>query len=251
MKKTIILLMAFFGVLLAKADLKHYALEARLGESISLKLELQENSFGVLAGQSTYNRKNGSKSVISVFGNRLDDDDDTTLLVQEYDGTKICGEFVLTLKKGAITEGRWSLNDKTYEMNSIVMLEPDYSKRFFHPVSSAAKAVGEYAFTYVSGNGDERGGHCDLKMVGNRLKWDMAQVTPNIATGSGTSAFADSGFKGSVSEFKFEAYVDERFVYVKQTNPGEAEVDDWGAWATLQGLYVRKGIKTTSIIPAK
>lgn len=251
MKKIVFLLLAFFGVLLAKADLTHYALEAKLGESIRVKLELQENNFGVLAGQSTYYRKNGSQSVISVFGYRIDNDDDATLLLNEFDGIKICGDFTLTVKDGEITEGRWALNDKSYEMNSIVKLSPDYSQRFFHPVSSASKAVGEYGFTYVGINGDERGGHCTLKMVGNRLKWDMQQATPGLAQGTGTSVFADSGFKGREGTFKFEAYVDERFVYVKHLNPEDGGNEDWGAWATLQGLYVRKGIKTTSTIPAK
>ncbi len=251
MKKITFLLFSFLVALMAKADLEHYAWELNLGESIKMKLELQENSFGVLAGQSTYYRKNGSESVISVFGFRLDQDEDVVFAVKEYDGTKICGDITLYLNSGSIREGFWAMGEKSYEMNNIEVLEPDYSKRFFHPATSASKAVGEYAFNYEGGNGDELGGHCDLKLAGNRLRWEMAQVTPNIAEGSGTSVFKDAGFIGRVSNFEFEAYVDERFVYVKRTNPEDGAVDDWGAWATLQGLYVRKGMKTTSATPAK
>ena len=143
---------------------------------------------------------------------------------------------------GNFVKGNWSLVDKELNMKNIVELEPDFGKRFFHPTNNIKDAVGKYSFTYQTGNPNmpECGGHCYLVAEKGKLHWMMGQVTPNIAEGEGMASFVDSGFKGSYQNFSFEAYVDEYFVYVWRTNPDEGQVDDWGAWATLEGVYVRE-----------
>ncbi|MDO5447964.1 MAG: hypothetical protein Q4F34_09320 [Prevotellaceae bacterium] len=245
MKKLVFTLFLMCCSLIAMADVQHFSWKGNLGDNISFQLDLQVNNVGAVAGETTYFRKNGKIAKIPVYGVqiRYENESSSALLVNEYDGNKQCGTFFISVdNNGNFMKGNWSLVDKELNMKNIVELEPDFGKRFFHPTNNIKDAVGKYSFTYQTGNPNmpECGGHCYLVAEKGKLHWMMGQVTPNIAEGEGMASFVDSGFKGSYQNFSFEAYVDEYFVYVWRTNPDEGQVDDWGAWATLEGVYVRE-----------
>lgn len=238
MKRLTLSLLALCYVMIAIASVKHYAWKGQLGTSINFKLEVQENEMGAIAGQTTYYRKNGKISVIPVYGHRINYRDATSAIaLNEYEGTKICGTFYILLKEKTVIEGNWHLMDRSYKMY-VQNVTPNQSQRFLQPITSLTQAKGEYSFTYDCGLEDPCGGSCTLKVFGNKLKWDMVQVTPNIAEGTGTSMLQGSKFGGKTGNFHFVAYVDKHFVYVKRINDGP--LDDFGAHATLEGIYVRE-----------
>lgn len=246
MKHLLTTLLLLCCALTASADVIPWAWEGKLGANISFRLEVEESTFGTLIGRTTYLRKNGTTAVIPCFGHRIDYDNDDSIVfyLDEYDGTKQCGHFYIELRDGVIQEGNWSLLDKTYAMNSIVDLDPaPGTEHLYSPVSSVSEACGEYSFTYASGNDfmPEYGGSCTItKLGGNKIHWSMSQVTPNIAEAEGDSELHGGYFEGRFGEFTFEAYVDRRFIYVKNTNDGPVEMDEWGAWSTIEGVYVRE-----------
>lgn len=246
MKHIITTLLLLCCALTASADVTPWAWEGKLNGNISFRLEIEESTFGTLIGQTTYFRKNGKTAVIPCYGHRVeyDDDENIVFMLDEYDGTKQCGHFYIDLCEGKLVEGNWSLLNKTYEMSHMVDLEPiPGTEHLYHPVSNIDDACGEYSFIYDSGNEftPEYGGSCTITKTGpNTIHWSMAQVTPNIAEAEGDSEFNGSYFVGHFGDFTFEAYVDRRFIYVKNTNDSPFEMDEWGAWSTIEGIYVRK-----------
>lgn len=229
----------------AVADVFQHSWQGKMGPGISFQINFEESTFGTLIGETTYFRKNGKVSVIHCYGMRIgdEDDDEISYFLTEYVGTKVCGYITLSLKGGRLEHGSWSLLDKVYEMYD--MEEPDYIPFFdyFMPVGGPNDAAGEYSFTYATGNPSfpESGGHCTITMKGpDTIHWEMSQVTPNIAEASGDSKMTGPYFEGRHGDFTFEAYVDKQIIYVKDTSPANIETDDWGAWATIEGVYVRK-----------
>lgn len=246
MKQLITAILLFCCALTASADVTPWAWEGKLGANISFRLEVEESTFGTLIGQTTYFRRNGKTSVIPCYGQRIEYEDDESIvfLLDEYDGTKQCGHFYIDLCEGKIVEGTWSLLDKTYEMEGMIDLEPVPGTEYlYRPISSIDEACGEYTFTYASGNPymPEYGGSCTITKTGpNTIHWSMGQVTPNIAEAEGDSELHGAYFEGHFGEFTFEAYVDRRFIFVKNTNDGPIQMDDWGAHSTIAGIYVRE-----------
>lgn len=219
-----------------------YAWTGKLGDNISIKLELEQNDFGAIAGQTTYYRKNGKVAYLPVYGHYWSSEYGQFLQVDEYDGNKVCGSFSIVLENGAFKSGEWLMKDKELKMNEVEAVAPDCQAEFLKPIHSLLDAKGYYSFTYETGNPNmpECGGHCSLTPQGKMLSWEMAQVTPNIAEGSGVSKLQGCYFYGKTCTFEFEAYVDKSFVFVRQTNPDAEACDNWGAFSTLQGIYVIK-----------
>lgn len=249
MKHLLATLLLFCCTLAASADVTPWAWEGKLGQNIRIRLEIEQSTFGTLIGQTTYYRKNGKTAVIPCYGYSIENDDDDTIvfILDEYDGTKQCGHYYMTLQGGELKSGSWSLLDKSYEMNSMVDLNPTPgTEHFYHPVSNIDEACGEYTFSYESGNAfmPEHGGNCTITKTGpNTIHWSMLQVTPNIAEAEGDSEFNGSYFKGHFGEFTFEAYVDRSFIYVKNTNDSPIHMSDWGNRATIAGIYIREAQK--------
>lgn len=242
MKRLIISLIILCSAFGLKADLNHYSFKGKLGSSITFKLDLQENNRGILSGETTYYRKNGKTAVIKVYGTREELGDGAYILnLIEYDKNKECGYFHIDMNGEWIKNGWWWLGEKTLDMNNLENLEPNYNKRFFHPVYEAKDAEGVYRFTRASGNPNfpEHGGNCAIMASGNKLIWSMTQVTPNIADATGTAEFEYSGFTDSYSNYLFETYIDENFIVVTRTNPEDGMVDDWGMGAEIGGIYVK------------
>lgn len=247
MKHLLTTLMLLCCALTASADVFPYAWEGKMGNNINIKLEVEESTFGTLIGRTTYYRKNGTMATIPCYGHRIvyDEGASVAFALTEFDGTKVCGNYILEMGEGESFEGgRWSLLDKEYDLNSFVDLNPaPGSDYMFAPISNINEAVGTYSFTYKTGNPNmpECGGSCTITKKGaNQIHWSMTQVTPNIAEAEGDATLDGSYFTGRHGDFTFEAYIDRNFIYVQNTNTEPFEVDDWGAWATIEGIYVRE-----------
>lgn len=241
MKKTIFTLALMLCSLIAIADVYTYSWTGKLGDNINFRLDLQESTFGTLIGEVTYFRKNGKVAKIPAYGYILnyEGQDECSYILNEYNGTKVCGTFFFEIKDGKPV-GTWNLLDKELEINNVLGCDDPETDEidFFNPATSA-NATGNYEFSYSRGNGlEDCGGSCSLKVIGGKINWEMTQVTPNIAEGNGTSNFNNAYFTGKVSNFEFEAYVDKKFIYVKRTD-NSGPVDDWGMAATIEGIYVR------------
>ena len=164
------------------------------------------------------------------------------LFLREYDGSKECGTFYITLNGEWIEHGAWMLGEKNLEFNDLRNSTFSEGKHgtFFYP-AEGEEAVGYYAFNYHSDNPilAGPGGHAKLVQRGSRLFWEMAQVTPNIAEGQGNSVLVGNKFNGRTGKFMFTAWAYKNCLYVKCLNPEEDFSDEFGAWATLEGIYIR------------
>jgi len=244
MKKILFTLTLMLCSLVAMADVYSYSWSGKLGEKINFRLDLQESTFGTLIAEVTYFRKNGKVANIPAYGYVVNyDNGDSAYILNEYDGNKICGTFFFNINDKGIMEGSWSLLDKELKMNDIAKKDDPESDNldFFHPANNMKEAAGEYSFKYDRAKGLEPGlGNCSLRKIdNNQIKWEMTQVTPNIAEAQGTGNFNNGYFTGKYCNFEFEAYVDKKFIYVKRTDES-GPVDDWGMAATIEGIYVRK-----------
>ncbi len=231
------------------ATKRFYAWQGKLGTDISFRLELEQASNGLVIGETTYFRKNGKTANIPVYGFYLHLEDGDELVLTEYDGRTACGTFIIEIdQNGELQCGKWSHLDKELDLNEINKVSFSYGKheKFIYP-ATGAQCNGEYGFRYKTGNPnwDENGGYAELKVGinGKQIKWEMNQVTPNIAEGSGTSALITNTFSGKVGSFKFKAYIYKDCLYVINTNPQDAPWDEFGAHATLEGIYLKHNTK--------
>ena len=219
-----------------------YAFKGTINKTISFRLELQTNAFGAVAGETTYYRKNGKVAHLPVYGSIEKDGRDLLIFAHEYDGVDICGTFNLTIANGKLKEGKWNNDDKflTISVTSYPPLSEVHD--YLQPVTSPKDAEGEYGFSYSRGDGlDDGGGFCTIKANGKGITYEMSTVTPNIAELPERQAtIVNSQVSGSYSNFRYKAYLDKNFVYVKRTNPDGGQVEDWGAHATVEGYYVKK-----------
>lgn len=222
---------------------KHYAWEGTMGENITFRLELEKASNGLIIGETTYFRKNGKISDIPVYGRFCELEDGNELVLSEYNVRTECGTIIIMLdSKGNFESGEWSHGDKSYELNNMKAVPFSFGKHqtFLFPVSGE-RCNGEYGFSYKTGNPNmpEYGGYASLKVIGNMLKWEMNQVTPNIAEGNGKSLYKGNTFSGKAGDFKFNAYTYRDCLYVVCTNPENAPFNSFGNNATLEGIYIK------------
>lgn len=245
MKKIAIVTLMMLCSMTMMAKITAYVWKGTLGTEIKFQLDVKENSFGALIGQTTYFRKNGKVARIKCYGYRsVDSDGNVYFLLDEFNGTKECGHFCIEMTMGKFQFGSWSYGNKTLGMDLTEFPEPGKADIAFDPVTTAKDAVGEYSFSYESNieGMDDNGGTCLIKLAGdNRIKWSMCQVTPNIAEAEGEAEYGNGIFSGKHEEYTFDAYVDKDFIYVKKTCSAEVrESDFWGMGATIAGIYVKK-----------
>lgn len=227
---------------------KTYSFRGKLDGRILFRLDLQQNKDGIVAGETTYYRKNGQIAKLPVVGwyrqptqQMIDNGYDVISIdVFEYDGTKQCGYFSVELKDGDIAGGYWLHNDKELAISDIEKTQFPPGKQYFNPVTGPA-IKGEYTYSYTPNSGmDECGGSCSLAYNKGKVHFDIGSVTPNIAEDKGVATLTGSYFTASHQDFRYKAYIDRRFVCIWSINDDYVEVDDWGAHATVEGVYIRK-----------
>lgn len=220
-----------------------YAWKGKLGSNISFKLEVEENINGLVVGETTYYRRNGSIRKLPVYGECISEQNGSkTLILDEYDGTKVCGSFYIEQKGAKLISGSWNLNDKQLVMSNMVATTFSLAEGKSRIVpATASNIIGNFKFSYDSGNQSfpEHGGSAQISKSGNTFKWYMCQVTPNIAEGEGKATFNGNTFTGKVGNFHFRAWVYDKLLFVKRLNPEAGPCDDFGAHATLAGIYIR------------
>jgi len=237
----VILMLCVQNVLMAQ---KKYSFRGKLGQNIAFRLDLEQNKDGIIAGETTYYRKNGQVAKLRVYGWKKNAESQgfyngDALFLTEYDGTKQCGTFSFGVNaQGLPVEGSWSWHDKEFAFNSIEKTVFPAGVTYFHPAKGTA-INGEYSYSYTRSNGmEDCGGTCVLKFINGKVRYEICAVTPNIAEENKTAMLNGSYFTGSHGEYRYKAYIDRNFVCIWATKHGE--VDDWGAWATIDGIYLKK-----------
>lgn len=224
------------------AKTRRYAWKGKMGTNISFSLDLQENKDGIIAGYTTYYRKNGKIAKIPVYGHKEKDGNGNFVLsLDEFNGKTICGSYSINMNGTTFKSGSWSYKDISYDLNEIAAISPTTDRSYLHPVESANAIAPYFAFEYETDNQDNptRGGSCDIDIEQNNVLWHMSQVNPNIAEAEGDVTLKNSYFYKTEGEYKFKAYVDKNFILVRRTNPEDGQVSSFGAWTTLDGTYVR------------
>lgn len=248
MKRTFALF-AFVALftLVANAQRK-YSFRGKLGSSIMFRLDLEQNADGIVSGETTYYRKNGQIAKLRALGRyeaptqqMIDNGyNKHSISLMEYDGTKQCGNFYIELEQGQVSGGTWSLLDKEYQINSIEKTQFPAGTKYFHPATGAG-VTGTYSYSYSrGGNLDDCGGTCTLSYSAGKIRYSVSAVTPNIAETRGLATPKGSYFTGAHQDYRFKVYMDRDFICIWSTNSEYVEVDDWGAWATIAGTFIRE-----------
>lgn len=253
MKKYIFILLSIITLSL-HAENKRFSIKGKLGDEISFRLDLEEVEYhGFVIGETTYYRKNGKVSKIKVYGNgehtEYDGSNYHSLTLTEYNGTKVCGVFyVLFDEDGNFDNGRWVWNDKSYEMNEIENLPTNNMKTYVKPVD-LEKATGVYEFSFVTNNGDERGGTLELYSERKNLAYHICQVNPNIAeTQNTTSEFFQNFSYLTVANCHYMMSSYEGVVFVKANNYNSEPCEEFGAYSDIVGEYIATGKAPTGDI---
>lgn len=220
-----------------------YAWKGKLGTNITFSLELERNINDLVIGETTYYRRNGTIRKLPVYGEYfIDDEGNESMFLNEYDGTKICGTFLLELKGNHIKEGQWRLGEKELGMTGMMSIDfslPKTKSRFVP--ATASNIAGEFSFSYNVDDSylPERGGSAEISISGNTLDWHMCQVTPNIAESEGNTTFTGNTFTDQTGKTRFRAWVYDKLLYVKRLNPEDGMDENFGMGASIEGIYIR------------
>lgn len=247
MRRLSLTLLFLATILCATLAQQKYSFRGKLDGRILFRLDLQQNKDGIVAGETTYYRKNGQIAKLPVVGwyrqptqQMIDNGYDVISIdVFEYDGTKQCGYFSIELKNGDVAGGYWSHNDKHFDISDIEKTQFPAGTKFFSPVTGPA-IRGEYSYSYKPTHGlYEWGGSCVLTYNNGKVHFEIGNVTPNIAEDKGVATLTGSYFTAVHQGFRYKAYIDRRFVCIWSINDDYVEVDDWGANATVEGVYIK------------
>lgn len=222
---------------------KKYSITGKLDGKTDIRLDMQVNGDDIVCGETTYYRTNGKMSKIKFIGYYETDSENpgkAYMNLNEYDGTKICGHWAIDVSNNKITGAEWNLYDKSLSISNIVPSQVPQGKTFFAPVTGAAVS-GEYSYSYRRyADDDEWGGSVTLRYTKGKVRYSMGNVTPNIAEAEGTATLKGSYFNSNHKNYKFRVYTDKNFIVVLSANNGYVNVDDWGAHATVAGIYIRE-----------
>lgn len=244
--KTLITILTFcLCSLNALSNNKFYAWRGMLNNEISFRLDLEENDEGHVIGETTYYRKNGKIATIKIFGESLDmeDEDKTyhTLILPEFNKTKICGVFNIVLENGHFKAGRWVYKNKELPITEVESVSlSTHGHSFINPVS-VTNAQGYYEFSYESDNESmpEYGGTAQIITRGDNIGWSMSQVTPNIADASGRNSDTwGNRFVFRISNACYCTYTYKECLYVKRLDPETGPCEDFGDNADITGVYI-------------
>lgn len=218
-----------------------YSFRGKLGRDISFRLDLEQNKEGIIAGETTYYRKNGKIAKLRVLGHynsaKNSGYDTPTLWLTEFDGIKHCGYFNVILSGSTAVGGTWTYMDKELNINSLEKTIYPAGKVYLHPAKGPA-INGEYRFKYSRSIGyGDCGGSCTLSYVNGKVHYSICTVTPNIADEEKTVTPIGSYFSASHGACRYKGYIDRNFVFIRTTN--NVTVDDWGAHASIDGFYVK------------
>jgi len=250
MKKLILSLFLILSVsAYADENTRMISLEGMLGpDNIHFRLDLEEDKYeGFIAGETTYYRKNGIVSTIKVWGRGMDNKEGEntfhTIVVNEFNGTKICGMFVIILNSDmTVREGCWTLNGKVLDMSEIENIESSENSKFLKKVDILS-ASGVYKFSADSDNPTmpEYGGTLQLYVEGKNIAYSACQVTPNIAETQGKmSEFWGNQFYFYAGDIYYLTYVYEGAAFIvrnRWTDKGEQN-EMFGNAADIVGVYI-------------
>lgn len=222
----------------------YYAWDLHLGKNIHVRLELEKNDEGMVAGEATYFKKNGNVADIPVYGKFGEIDGTKTLQLDEFDKTKVCGSYYIELNDdNSINNGYWALNAQKYDMQEMEKQEFSFGKHetFFFPMTEE-NLNAEYSFYYEVNNPNmpEMGGTTTLKTQDGKLKYSISKVSPNIAEDEGETVIQGNAFNGSIANYSYKVVLFRDFLYVIRTNPEEGPCEEFGAFSNLEGFYIKK-----------
>ncbi len=247
MKKSLFLLFFLVSVVATAAN-KRYSFKGKLGADINFRIDLEEEDYtNVVMGQMTYYRKNGKTSKIKVFGTStktvIFDDDYKELYLNEYNGTKICGDIhMLITADGIFDNGTWSFNDKVLTMENVEKISNSPSMML--PTRNLDEAQGVYEYSIPTGNAQmpEYGGQLQLYVQGKNFAYSFSVATPNIAkVNARTSEFFRNCFYFYAGDVQYRMLSYDGVIYISRNNTHKGQNEAFGKGADIEGFYIATG----------
>jgi len=243
----------------AADETRHISIEGYLNpDSIHFRLDLEEDKYeGFIAGETTYFRKKGKTATIKVWGRGSETEVEgqkvRTIVLSEFNGTKICGMFVLILNSDkTFREGCWTLDGKVREMFDVKNIASTQNKKFLVPVDITS-ATGVYEFSADSGNPTmpEYGGTLQLYVDGRNIAYSACQVTPNIADTHGKMSESWGNqfyfYAGSIYYLVY-TYKGAAFVVRNRWTDNGEQNEEFGHNADIVGIYIATGEKPSGVV---
>ncbi|MBR5687194.1 MAG: hypothetical protein IKX36_04465 [Prevotella sp.] len=249
MKRLLILMLTMLLVstsLMAQKVWERYAWEGTLNGKISIRLAIEVNDVGIVAGSICYYKAKNAKPILVVG----DYNENAYIFLSEYlpDGT-VTGYISIQVKNG-LPVGTWT-NPKT---------EQEYTfqgmRKIAFPAGYGGKLTPEnpgnigqyYGYSIYNKNmEDYTGGHFKFRGAGkNKIHFDATNVPRNIAEGQsekGRPAVLNGNHfvYNNVNEcgYGFEAYFYPQFMVARNISDYDT-FDCFGMGATLSGVYIKK-----------
>lgn len=244
------LLMALFCALSltawADADKGEFAIAGSLENGIQFRLDL--NYYGespaVVTGYTMYFRKDGSTSIIPVYGTWNDEG----VQLQEVIDNKECGNFAFSFNEshkatGSSVSGNWHLQGKYIAFQDVKVTEiaADYTMgrgfcNFLLPLQRTRTASGFYLLE------EESGSRAVNVMVGkDSVTWSFTTIEGGKVTCK--MEFINRNGQtlgGKIGNFEFTAYTFDDFIYIRRTNPQAGRPDALPQGVTLEGFYPKR-----------
>lgn len=225
-----------------------YAYNAKFKNSkITVNIWFEENADGLLSGEIVYTSSK-RKTPMRVLGSSSVDNGIKSFHLTEFqkDGLN-SGHIQINrkLSSGAI-DGTWNNYDDpdkpvSYDM---VLTPVPFPKDKGGTLIYSSAPAGKYSYFHKHFWKGELGGSVEinnLKGDFDRMSVSISKNDPNLADYEGKLVFKNGVFHGSLEscDITFDVYVFPDFVRVIYTSGEDKECDDFGAFTTLEGFYLK------------
>ena len=227
-----------------------YAYNGKFKNSkITVSIWFEENADGVLSGEIVYTSSK-HKTPMRLLGTSLISDGLKIFQLTEYqkDGF-MSGHLHLSKNmSNSALEGTWGNYDDpdkpiTYE---IKLTPVSFPQGKGGTLTYSSDPDGKYGYYHKHFWKGELGGSVEIGLLrGNVNKMNVAicKNDPNIAEFEENLFYEKGVFHGSIEncDITYDVHVFQDFVRVVYTSEGDGLCEDFGAFTTLEGFYLKKG----------
>ena len=247
----ILFVMTFFATMMSAQDtaVARYAYLGKFKKSkITVSLWFEENNNGVVSGEIVYTNSK-QKTPMRVIGNVLVENGIKTYTLNEYQRHgRISGRMQISQKINSnAINGTWRNDDDPDKPTSyqMVLTPATFPQGKGGTLEYSSDPAGIYHYTHQHFWKGEIGGRVEihnLKGDADKMRVSITKNDPHIAEYESHLYFDGGRLHGAIEtcDLTFDIHVFKDFVWVINTSEGTGECSEFGAFTTLNGIYLKE-----------
>ena len=215
---------------------------------ITVSIWFEENSEGILSGEIVYTSSK-HKTPMRLLGTSLISDGLKIFQLTEYQKDGFMSGHIHLSKNmsNGVLEGTWgNYDDPDKPISYEIKLTPvSFPQGKGGTLTYSSAPDGKYGYYHKHFWKGELGGSVEINLLkgdAQRMMVNISKNDPNLADYEEKLSYDKGVFHGSIEscDITFDIHVFQDFVRVVYTSEGDGLCDDFGAFTTLEGFFLKK-----------